>query len=1004
MNVPPQAKKSISISCEIKALFCSTRMFTRSILILLGILLPGLLSAQELLFRNISAELELPSMETYGLWQDREGAMWISTEAGIFRYNGSSLQMMTGRGSTEREAAYGFVETEDGTLWMGTSKNRILCYYKGRLWDTPFTKPYRQIIGKAYSAIYGLSNPEKCLLYVHSATKTAEIDICRNTVKGIPSCTDCNFMFLKKNGMLLPLEHITRFWGGPVSLQVAGGRDTLRILDQNEERTTSLLFRTTTGRLGDTLFFSYNNKLIQLNPDGSHATYRYPDRILYLYTDPDGGFWIGVLRDGVYYYRDWRRRENVVHSLDGYSVSAVLQDREASIWCNTLEKGTFICRSKQVIDYSAIEGLNKKADVLKYENGHLLMLSGSSYIADVSPGAVKLHRIPESMPLRYVDIGFHNGEWLLGGNQRLVRAPENFSTFRYQSHVLDGGLTANPEHFVLAPGGKLYGSTLWGMMGMSSPKIVYMDLRRRLPERLKMEVAAGADSFYAATSNGIILLNLADTTKIKRVKGTHSLVHALVRDHQGLYWAAGSAGLFVFRSATDTALRIDRVPGMHTPYFYTITEDRYGQIWAGTDQGLLKISRQKGRFSYRIYKEHNGLLSSYIYLLASDSSHLYVSTAEGLCSFPLLSELANTKAPGIQLTAGRGAEALTASGLQLPYTRNSPEFGFDVSTFKNGMVQLQYILTHGGSALQRTIPGNRIVLPNLDPGHYRLEVRALNSDGIPSAEPVVLQFRITPPYWQTLWFRLLILLLVAICIFTGIRWYVRNIRKREEKKAEINRMLAESQLSALQAQMNPHFIFNAINSIQNYILSKKEDDAYNYLAKFGKLIRMVLQQSREKMITLEQELETLELYVELEQLRFRSRFRYEVQIGPDIDTFDIEIPVMLIQPYIENAIWHGFMQLGEGKTGVLKLDIYRKDGFLYITVEDNGVGREVAVVAAAKRPGRHKSAGTLITGQWLELICHIRGFESTQTRIIDLYTDGKAAGTRVEICIPENLF
>ena len=971
-------------------------MLIRAVFLFPIIFLSAGLSAQTLLFRNISAKLELPSMETYGLWQDSEGAMWISTETGIFRYNGTSLMMMTDKGNTEREAAYGFAETEDGTLWMGTSKHRILRYTKGRLWDTPYTKPYRHIMGSAYSAIYWLSYPQKGMLYIHSAAKTVEIDLYRNKMKVLRPCHDCNYMFLKKNGTLLPIDQATRASWQNVRIYVAGEKDTLIISDPREDGQNYLSFRTLTGRLGDTLFFTYNNKLIQLNPDGSHTAYRYPGRILYLYTDPDGGFWVGVLKGGVYYYKNGF--DNSLHALDGYSVSAVLQDRENSIWCSTLEKGIFLCRNKNVIDYSTIEGLNKKADVLTYENGHILMVTGDM-LADITPAAVKLRHIKKVAPSRFSDVTYHKGEWLLGGTQNLVRADKAFNNFRYEG--LPGNcMKINPEHFFRGPNGELHYGTLWGFGHFSPPVFTYRDLRHRLPGRLKMEIAVGRDSFYAATSAGVCFFGFDDTTKFHRVRGTHSLVHALIHDRQGLIWAAGSAGLVVFRPGDETVLLIDQVTGMHTPYFYTVTEDRYGQIWAGADQGLLKISRRGDRFTYRVYKEHNGLLSSYIYRATADSHYLYLSTAEGLCSFPLLSEPGNTVAPAIQLS-NRFLPENAASGLSLPYDRNSPEFEFDVSAFKGENLQLRYQLVQGHDSIQKTVQGNRVLLQNLKPGVYQLEVAALNSDGIPSIKPVQLYFRVEAPFWMTLQFYLLCTLLFALALFLGIRKYGQYIREKERKKAEINRMLAESQLSALQAQMNPHFIFNAINSIQNYILKKKEEDAYTYLAKFGRLIRMVLQQSREKIVTLEQELETLALYVELEQLRFRDRFRFEVNIDPEVDPSEIKVPVMLMQPYIENAIWHGFMQLENERSGILKLDISFAGEHLHIAIEDNGIGR--AKAAESPNNSQHKSAGTLITEQWLQMICSIQGFENTRITVTDLYTDGHAAGTRVEIYIAKDL-
>ena len=130
--------------------------------------------------------------------------------------------------------------------------------------------------------------------------------------------------------------------------------------------------------------------------------------------------------------------------------------------------------------------------------------------------------------------------------------------------------------------------------------------------------------------------------------------------------------------------------------------------------------------------------------------------------------------------------------------------------------------------------------------------------------------------------------------------------------------------------MNPHFIFNAINSVQSYILKKKEKEAYSYLAKFSKLIRTVLNNSQEKTLSLRSELETIELYVELEKMRFTNSFDFELDVSENVDIENIQVPTMLIQPYVENAIWHGLMNLEDERKGLLKIDISINDAFLKV--------------------------------------------------------------------------
>jgi len=334
--------------------------------------------------------------------------------------------------------------------------------------------------------------------------------------------------------------------------------------------------------------------------------------------------------------------------------------------------------------------------------------------------------------------------------------------------------------------------------------------------------------------------------------------------------------------------------------------------------------------------------------------------------------------------------------LEFEYWQNSITFSFDLINFKQGNKEcLLYQLKGRDSDFQKNY-SNVVVFENLSPNTYELVVNSMNSDGVIGSEPLRFKFRILPPFWQTWWFVFLLVIVSLLIIFMTVKMYIDTIRRSEEEKTRVNKLISESQLSALQAQMNPHFIFNAINSIQNYILEKKEDDAYDYLVKFSKLVRLVLNNSREKEISLHAELEMLQLYVSLEQLRFDKSFEFILQVSDDLNLFEIEIPTMLIQPYVENAIWHGLMNLNGERQAVLKIDISQEDNILRIDIQDNGIGR--ARSNAFKRDSLHHSVGMQLTEKRIEMINTIWNLKNVQVSITDLYDEQQESmGTKVEL-------
>ena len=216
------------------------------------------------------------------------------------------------------------------------------------------------------------------------------------------------------------------------------------------------------------------------------------------------------------------------------------------------------------------------------------------------------------------------------------------------------------------------------------------------------------------------------------------------------------------------------------------------------------------------------------------------------------------------------------------------------------------------------------------------------------------------------------------------------------EKAEFENKMNVAALSTLRSQMNPHFIFNCLNSIRLFAAKNDSLSATNYISKFSRLMRLVLENSKNERITLQQEIETLQLYIDLELMRFKDKLKYDIHFTNGMDTEFIEVPPMLIQPYVENAIWHGLMHKETG--GQLKIDITENEEMLLIKIEDNGIGRAKAM-ELKHQSATHRSFAMNITQERLDLMNMKYGTKATVV-INDLYKNGVASGTEVCLNIP----
>jgi ligand-binding sensor domain-containing protein/sensor histidine kinase YesM len=536
-------------------------------------------------------------------------------------------------------------------------------------------------------------------------------------------------------------------------------------------------------------------------------------------------------------------------------------------------------------------------------------------------------------------------------------------------------------------------------------------------------------------------------------------IYNIFQDSEGLIWISTLGGISCFNPSNEKFYTLKRNPNASTNIssnkIFCVYEDNDHILWVATcGGGLNRIDRKTGEIKY--YLEKDGLANNVVYNIFEDKNYnLWITTNYGLSRFDKDNEsFVNFDATdGIQSNEFNGNACfynqktgkLFVGGMN-GFNMFQPEKIFENKYIPHVVISNVLVLDHllnkeirdgdtlilnwdenfftfQFAALDYANPSKNkfaYILQNynkkwitsgvfkhiasytkVDPGSYSLKIMGSNADGFWNQKGITVTIIILTPWWQTWWFRLLVVLVIisvaAIIVWNRIRT-VRMKHEQEKKILEIEKQMFSLEQTALRLQMNPHFIFNSLNSIQSFVIANDTDKAIHYLAKFSQLMRFILSHSQQTFVPLQDEIKSMSIYLDIEQLRFNNKFTYSFYIDPMLDPEFIEIPPMIIQPYIENAILHGI--LNKEGLGVIQISISQVDEkYLLCTVQDDGVGREMAERIKARSDLHHKSRGMLITQKRLALLNN-RDENLLNVNIIDLKDESeKPTGTRVEILL-----
>lgn len=495
------------------------------------------------------------------------------------------------------------------------------------------------------------------------------------------------------------------------------------------------------------------------------------------------------------------------------------------------------------------------------------------------------------------------------------------------------------------------------------------------------------------------LIKITPTGVVTKLESKYPLCKmAVISLHvcdNGALWAATSSNMFYFLH--NGQLKKYVLDGPANTHIRTISVKGDSILWLATSNGAYKFSISENEKLSKIfhYTANNSLISSDVNDIVDNGKCVYFATRKGisviyhslyklkkinpkvLISKFVLGDVNGTYEPGKSIVVN--------------YKNNFLSINAETVAQSWGKTRYKYRLEPLDTGWEYSFSDN-IKYSSLSPGKYVFRIKAASIFGDESEHERQLVFYIKKPYWQTVWFWLLVVTVVSAMVYAGVKYRLNTIRH----EASLQKGLVEAQLKALRLQMNPHFIFNTLQSIQDFIITKQNKLAVIYLSKFSKLMRSALDYSKHNFITLQEDAEMLNLYVELEKARFDGKLEFVQQIDSSIDTERVLIPPMVVQPFIENAIKHGIGPRGEGR---IQFMVTKSMEHLYIEVADNGVGR-MAAYKTGQLKAKHKSTGINQTVERLEMLFANYGLNGASVQINDLFNNQVPAGTQVLIKIP----
>ncbi len=908
--------------------------------------------------RQYTAADELANSNVYDIVHDARGYLWFATERGVSRFDGFKFTNYLFKEGIDGAIVYALAESDNGEFFAATKFDGVF----------KFGNNFKKVINENVS----LHNEQIAIAgnYFYSLKKGQFVSVVDIANQGVIK----KIQFEDKN--IIP-NFICKESGDNVLIgtnqgiyRVKGDQKAISINTNFTKAVFSISIKDNIIYAGgDAVYYQLEKNVItekKLNFNGI---------INRLLVDRYDNIWCATFPQNNLILINKALETDISSKLgiNGISVNKIFEDAEGNIWLATYGKGAFCIHHLYCSNFTKNDGLlNEYVTALESDpEGNLFIGSydGLYFLKDNNIVQQKL--FPGSLEfIRGIEVNNHHLFVNVAGINKpeLNLKPTKLNGIEQTYLISSSSMIRGNSVYYSKWDKKLWRAPLNGNE-IGTGTVVFYD-STAVWNRINSIFEDKKNNIWIGTTHGLYILEQNGKYQKIDTGFYNTNISKFMYDGDNNLLIGTDHGLVKFKNGIFQTFK--SLKGRNIENITSFEIDANNRIWIGTLAGLYIMDGD----AIMQFDTRNGLLSDEINALEYDkkNNYIWIGTTFGLSRINI-DAFNKTKfnAPAAILKSIRTPDSIyrnmeSQKGIVLPYTTDNFTIRFSAIHFSSPEgIKFQYKFD---DAEWQPAVGRQIEFASIPYGKHILYLKSIGERDLegPIAKLII---TVQTPFWATSWFKILVGFIIALSAYLILRWQFEAVRKKQQEKLELQSKISELRHQALAASMNPHFIFNALNSIQHFINTHNTEEATDYLGKFARLIRMMLDSGGKTFVPLSEELERLNYYLQLEKIRFGNKLNYKITVDEELQNGIIEIPNMVIQPLVENALWHGLLTVN--RDGNLNISFEKLNGSIKVLVDDNGIGINES---KKRKKSDHNSLGIQMIRERLELLNKLSGYQA----------------------------